>query len=236
MSLSHPNPLARPSLTHAVVERIQQQIQLGVLKPGEKLPSEKELMARFGVGRSVIREALQGLAMMNLIETRQGRGSFVTGDLNGAVEALLRTARRSERESIHELLEFRRFLECEIARLATQRRTEDDLVRMQDALHETRHAIDTGNSILPSDLAFHRALATAAHNFVLERVYRSTSDLLRHIRTRTEHLREHDEPALAFHTAIFEAVRQQDGELAARRMEEHLDDFASALAQVLKST
>ncbi len=230
MPSSDLDPIARSTLTRIVVEQLRGRVESGVWKPGDKLPSERELMAQLGVGRSAIREALQALAMMNLIETQHGRGSYVAGDTNGAVQALLRTARRSEEESIQELLEFRRFLECETAALAARRRTNDDLRRLEQALVETRRTIDDGRPILLSDLAFHRALATAAHNFVLERVYKSTSDLLRHVRTRTAHLRERDEPALAFHTAIYEAVLRQDAVEAARHMAEHLHDFAVTLA------
>lgn len=230
------DPIARVSLTATVVSRLQEQIQNGVLKPGDKLPSERELMASLGVGRSTMREALQSLAMMNLIEIIPGRGSFVSGDQDGAIRYLLSTARRSEEDSVRELLEFRRFLECEISALAAQRRTESDLDRLQLALQNTQRAMDNGQNILEQDLEFHSALADAAHNFVLKRVYRSTSDLLRYVRTKTMHVAETDIRAIRYHTAIFEAVLRQDPERARQDMSEHLDDFATTVAEVFGPT
>jgi GntR family transcriptional repressor for pyruvate dehydrogenase complex len=159
----------------------------------------------------------------------------VAGDQNGAIRNLLSTARRSEEDSVRELLEFRRFLECEISALAAQRRTEADLERLQQALQNTQRAMASGQNILEPDLAFHSALADAAHNFVLKRVYRSTSDLLRYVRTKTMHVAATDVKAIRFHTAIFDAVREQHPQEARQHMSEHLDDFAATVAEVFST-
>src|ERR1700761_2775609 len=120
-------PLARHSLADAVVGRLQQQLSLGVYQPGDKLPSEPELMAQFGVGRSTIREAVRILANTGLVTVRQGSGTLVEAQ-RGIAEPLPQRLRRADASDLDEV---RQLLEMKIAEKAALHRAKKDITKMR---------------------------------------------------------------------------------------------------------
>ena len=105
----------RNSLSDEIVEQIIDLISRGVLKPGERLPSEKELCLRFGVGRTTIREALRSMAVMGLLDGRVGEGTFVSGDSRKYLEKALQRGLLIDRKSVNDLVETRLMLESQTA-------------------------------------------------------------------------------------------------------------------------
>src|ERR1700743_2107326 len=162
-------PLQRHSLADAVVSRLQQQLSLGVYKPGDKLPSEPELMAEFGVGRSTIREAVRILANTGHVTVRQGSGRMVEAQ-RGIAEPLPQRLRRSNAADLDEV---RQLLEIKIAEKAAQNRTKKDIQKMK-ALLEKRAAAaqaDDLDTTIDTDIQFHIAIAVASRNSILADLY-----------------------------------------------------------------
>ncbi|HEY4385145.1 MAG TPA: GntR family transcriptional regulator, partial [Ktedonobacteraceae bacterium] len=124
----------RQSLVNQVLNYLQQQIASGTFSVGSKLPAESELMAHLTVGRSTVREAMQVLAHMGLVEVRAGDGTYVCAP-QPETEPL---GQRLRRAKIFEVYEVRHTLELECVRLAAQRRDEQDLIRIRQAVQQRR--------------------------------------------------------------------------------------------------
>lgn len=168
------NPLPRHSLADAVVGRLQQQLSLGIYQPGEKLPSEPELMVQFGVGRSTIREAVRILANTGLLTVRQGSGTIVESQ-RGISEPLPQRLRRADAGDLDEV---RQLLEIKIAEKAALLRTRKDIVKMKTFLEQRKTAAHSGDiqETITSDIRFHVAMAVAAQNEILADLYRTVAD------------------------------------------------------------
>ncbi|HEY4108904.1 FadR/GntR family transcriptional regulator [Puia sp.] len=167
-------PIPRHSLADAVVGRLQQQISLGVYKPGEKLPSEPELMIEFGVGRSTIREAVRILANTGLVTVRQGSGTMVETQ-RGITEPLQHRLRRANAADLDEV---RQLLEIKIAEKAALLRTSKDITKMRTLLEERKAAAESRDieGAIRTDIQFHVATAVAARNGILADLYRSVAE------------------------------------------------------------
>jgi DNA-binding FadR family transcriptional regulator len=191
-------PLARHSLADAVVGRLQQQLSLGVYQPGDKLPSEPELMTQFGVGRSTIREAVRILANTGLVTVRQGSGTMVEPQ-RGITEPLQQRLRRADAGDLDEV---RQLLEMKIAEKAALLRTRKDIAKMTTLLEQRHIAAQTGDTeqTITIDIRFHVAMAVAARNDILVDLYRTVAEQMgRHFRqthlntdsfVATQHLHE----------------------------------------------
>jgi DNA-binding FadR family transcriptional regulator len=157
-------PLApRRNLTTDLVEVLTREITSGRLNPGARLPTEQEMMAAFGVSRTVVREAVSALRSEGLVLTRQGAGAFV------ATDARKRPFRidPAEMTSLHKILqimELRMGVEIEAAGLAGERRGEDGVARIAEALDEIDSAIERDETAVEADFKFHRAIALATGN------------------------------------------------------------------------
>jgi len=217
-------PLAqtpRRKLAETVAEQILEAIH--PLAPGTKLPSESEFMQMLGVGRSTVREALNGLVMLGIIEVRHGAGAFVSNKPRAGktdAETSAEIAAALTKGVTRELLEAREIVEVAISRLAARRRTDSDLREIESVLEAHKRSL---TSPMKPASEFHVLLAEAAHNEVLAGVFRSFLKLMvkRGPRPYTR-LKDFAKWELDQHRAIFEAVRAGDAELAAKRMHEHV--------------
>lgn len=210
-----------------LAETVAQQLLDAVrqLPAGTRLPPERELTTRMGVGRSTVREALNGLAMMGVVEIRHGQGVFVAEPPSIAVGATERSL--PPREVTNELLEARRIVEVELARLAAERRTEDDLTAMQSLLDAHRADLAAGRGPIMQASQFHLLVADAAKNQVLADVVRP---FFRLMLERGPQLYETTEGyaqwELDQHQRICDAIRSGDGELTRLRMLEHVTSMS----------
>lgn len=227
-------PVKKIRLYESIVKQIQKLITSGDLKPGQKLPPERELAEELGVSRTSIREALRALEMMGYLESRVGvgGGTYIKEvTFRNIISPFSETLLQHD-EFIVELLEVRLFLEIEVVRLAAERRTAEHIQHLEDAVEQMRTDIDNGGTGLAGDNAFHGVLADAANNRVLQEFVGLCGDLLEV--EREEHLRTRpDEPrrALRQHYDILEAVRRQDTDDARRVMEDHI----LTVSEVIKS-
>lgn len=221
-------------LVSGVVDSLAASIRQGQLKAGDKLPTEAEIMTRFDVSRTVVREAISRLQASRLVETRHGIGTFVIeppqpGNFRIAQEDLATVA------DVIALLELRISLETEAAGLAAQRRTEAQLEAMAAALRAFQQSIESDSDAVPSDFQFHMEVARATGN-------RHFADLMTYLgtmiipRTRINTPRQAPEGRLSYlqrvhgeHESIFNAIRNQDTEAARAAMRTHLSNSRERL-------
>lgn len=216
----------RSSLVDQVIAQLRDEIVGGNWPVGAKIPPEPVLAESLGVGRNTVREAVRALTHAGLLESRQGDGTYVraTSELSGAVRRRLETA------ELVEILEVRRGLEVEAARLAATRRTEADIAAIAVALGRRDAALAAGahETFVEADLAFHTAVVEATHNRVLTDLYRDFSAALRASIGTAGALLEHTDVP---HGPIAAAVEGGDADAATRATHACLDQIlATALA------
>ncbi|GFZ81315.1 GntR family transcriptional regulator [Paenibacillus marchantiophytorum] len=224
-------PLNRPKLVDDVVNQLQKKISEGDIKPGEKIPTEPELMQQFGVGRSTIREAVRVLVHAGLLEKKQGFGTFLTAQ-TGMQEPLDHRLRRAE---ILEVYEVRRMLELEISRLAAERREEHDLEQMRCALDQRLEALEKGDisTYLSSDVKFHLSIAIASKNSVVIDLYRSFTSVLLETSHKLVSVQTVHDPHHLFHESMYQAIKDKDVAAAEHWTRQNLEETVSQLRKVL---
>ena len=220
-----------------VAEQLRDLILSGQLKAGERLPSEPELSAMFGVSRSTVREALRALSSQNLVTTTRGvTGGTVVAHpepdhISAFLEASIGLLSGSRKVTIAELLEVRALLEVPAARLAAARRSDTDLQHLSRALAEAPNAASTARAF-EGHQAFHRAVLGASGNALLEIVARPIFTV---IRTRFQR----DAAPASFwaavdadHERIYARIAAADAEGAAAEMTEHLARLAGTYERI----
>jgi GntR family transcriptional repressor for pyruvate dehydrogenase complex len=175
------------------------------------------------VGRSSVREAIQGLVASNVLRIRRGQGTFIQAlEPEAALEAAS-LARLLSPHGVLDLLEFRETVETGVVALACVRAAPSDLEALRRALDVNRLAVEQAQSAVQADEQFHHALAEAAHNPVFSRALQSLDPLFRLSRETTNRVPGANERAYRSHAAIYEAVAVRDPEAAQRAMLQHLD-------------
>jgi GntR family transcriptional repressor for pyruvate dehydrogenase complex len=216
----HIEPAGRQKLAQIVAHRLLELIESGTLQEGDRLPSESELKERFAVGRSTIREALNGLVLLGAVEVRHGQGAVVVGPprADSGLEAALRTARDAD------LIEVRRALETAIAEAAAVRGTDDDLAEVRALLDEAeRHLAEEGSAVVES-VGFHLRLAEATGNPFFIRFIEFSGELMSERGERLRSARGYANWELRMHRRLYEAIASRDPERARAEMESHLED------------
>ena len=210
---------------HEIVDQIRGLIAAGRIKPGDRLPPERELAELFKASRNSVRDAIRVLEQMGLIESRQGDGTYVRSVSAEELAEPLALMLLQSRTQMRELWEVRRVLEPALAEFAAARITDEELDELDAILEQQRRKVEAGFIALEEDVAFHNGIAEAARNTVMLRALDTLVDLLRQSRERS--LQQHDRPAysLAGHRRIVAALRRHDPEGARSEMLRHLRDI-----------
>lgn len=221
-------------LSDRVADEIQELIVERKLQLGDRLPAERELGEAFGVSRTVIREAIRALVAKGLLDVQPGNGTVVRQPSPSMVSDALAYVLRGTPGGIpfrhaHEL---RCILEPEIAFRAAERRTEDDLAALE---HQLERMLVSEIDWVAADVAFHAALAQAAHNPIFGIVLDSIQDVLLEIRRLGALLPETRVNGARHHRAILEAVAAGDAEAARAAMMAHLKQAEWTMQQVITS-
>ena len=205
-----------------IVQEFSSLIRQGVLKPGERLPSERVLADQLQVSRSSVREALRSLELQGLVISKRGSGTFINTDNLESMVALLASTLTSGADTLKHIFEMRHMLEPQIAALAAQRANEQEVAELESILEEQVKEIADGGTGVDSDTAFHFAMASATHNSALVKVISAVEDILR--RSRNQSLQEPGRPqrSLASHREILGMIHSGDAAGARRAMEYHL--------------
>ncbi|NOV00858.1 FadR/GntR family transcriptional regulator [Paenibacillus planticolens] len=222
-------PLNRPKLVDDVVNQLQKKISEGEIKPGDKIPTEPELMQQFAVGRSTIREAVRVLVHAGLLEKKQGFGTFLKAQ-SAMQEPLDHRLRRAE---ILEVYEVRKMLELEISRLAAERRDENDLEQMRSALNQRFEALENGDTgtYLSFDVKFHLAIAIASKNSIVIDLYRSFTSALLEASHKLVSVETVHDPHHLYHENMYQAIKDKDVSAAEYWTMKNLDETVTELKQ-----
>jgi GntR family transcriptional repressor for pyruvate dehydrogenase complex len=230
--------LPTPSLTGDIVEWLNQEIRLGNLKPGDKLPSEKQLGLQFSVSRSVVREAVSHLKSEGTVAAQQGRGVFVNE--RGSRQAFrLDATSLDDAAGLEHVLELLVTIEAAAARYAALRHTPEDLKRIKQALVGMEYAIVSDKLGDEEDFAFHQAIVDATKNphfgMLNEYLEQHVRRLIRKARNNTAtNYNNLVEAVQQEHKEIVSAIEARDPAAAARAAETHLRNAAQRLNMYLK--
>lgn len=206
------------------VSAIKSLILRGDLRPGDTLPSERDLAVMLGISRPSLREAIRVLRAMNIIETRHGDRTYVSSLephlLAQPISFMLQVAPTS----IGYLFEVRLLLEVNAATLAANRITPDQLAHVQELVTASEGELARIPEYVRIDHEIHTSIVEAAGNPILTGLYRSISELLLESRARTAGSLAIREQALHAHTDILDALSKGEGESAERAMRKHLNE------------
>lgn len=214
-------------LYEQIIEQIQGRIMEGKVRPGDKLPSERELAEQFGVSRTAVREAVKAMREKGLLEVQPGRGTFVT-DITGSTIEVMRDSlglivKISLGNNLDKLVQVRTLLEPGIAAMAAEMATPLDLQTMQQAVDVMDTAMASTDAYVEADLAFHLALARATQNPLIPILIDPIVDLLREQRKRIFLVEGGPERGQYHHKQILAAIRQGDAATARQAMCAHLE-------------
>jgi len=205
-------------------------ISNGELKPGQKLPSERDMAESLGVSRASVREALTALEAIGILDIRPGEGTFVRETSVSTTFAPLAMVLEMEQNPGGQLMEVRRVLETEMAALAAQRATEEDLNKIETNLNHMKTATTISQSV-EADLRFHFSIAEATHNTILLRMMNTVADLMHNaFRVQREELYSYkSNEIICEHEAIYNAIRDRDLETARAKMLQHIDNIQAGI-------
>lgn len=228
-------PIRRRKLYEDVALGIERLIQQRRYAPGDQLPSEKEIMNEFGVGRLAVREAMLSLQKMGLVRVRSGERSRVTAptadvlvkELSGAARLLL-----AEDGGVHQFQEARALFEIGLARLAAQLATREHIEALGEALEANGRAIDNRPDFMRTDVAFHYAIAAISGNPIFTSMYNAVVAWLTEQREISGRAPNAGRAAFAAHQRIFDAIAAHNPAAAQTAMQEHLDQVAKLYWEV----
>lgn len=224
----------RETLTSQLSKALRASIDNGDLKPGDKLPSEQELVERYGVSRTVVREAISSLRASGFVATQQGVGAFVLQRSGWPAFPAGETNPNLIQEIVN-ILELRIAIEVEAAALAAQRRKPEHMEKMRGALDRMAEMIEASEDAIAPDLRFHHAVAEATGNSHFTHLFSYLGALLiprARLQTfryfaadRQEYLRRVNRE----HEDIYQAIKRQDQEAARSAMRLHLSNSRERL-------
>lgn len=211
-----------------IIRQIQSLISSGQLAPGDKLPPERKLSERLGVGRTQVRNAIKKLEFYGILKTIPQSGTVVAGMGMNALEGLITDVLKIQKSDFESLVETRLVLETNTAQLAAERRTTDDIIAIQMALRAYDDKVRQGHSAVEEDLLFHLKIAEASKNSVLNSLMLIiTPDIVSNfvefnVCTQQRYLRASEE-----HNVILDHIINKNGQAASLAMTNHLNDVVS---------
>ena len=232
--IRHIEPIRpREAPSNEVARHLLDYLLSGEIKPGGRLPSERELTRQLGVGRSAVRDAIRPLLLLGLVEARQGDGTYLRKPDSSLLPQSIEWGLLLGEHSTIALVEARTFVEVALASLAADRRTDDDITRIRSHADEMRQADSDLVVFSEADLAFHLAIAEAARNGVLSGILSSLQSLLRAwmLRVLAE---EHDtEASYREHLPILDAISAGDVTASAAAMDAHMKSARQRLERAV---
>lgn len=217
-----------PRLSDVVRDRLLDAIRDADLPAGAKLPSERELAERFGVSRTVVREAVRDLVAQGVLDGGSGTGARVARTDDGPQGSFAQFLRRRNLLDPDKLYEVRETLELKVVALATQRASDEDLALVRRAHLTMVEAGGDPEAASRADVDFHRSIAKAADNDLFLLLVDSLRDVLLEMRLATLALPGRLESVCAQHDAVITAIEQRDPDAAVTAMRKHLKDSLRA--------
>lgn len=226
-------PIKKTLLSDQIIEEIKESILKGELKPGDRLPSERELADKMAVGRTTIREALKGVEAMGIV-TRTNEGTVVNDYITSIFSDPLTQKLILKALSYKELMEVRKVLEIAMVGLAAERASDEDIQQLEEALAsmQTEQPIDL-DKFVEVDIAYHEAIAEATHNLVFQELFHTVRELMLEQQRKVVEDEEIIHHSLSYHQKILDAIKNRDKDMAKSLMREHLNSVETVLEKLL---
>jgi GntR family transcriptional repressor for pyruvate dehydrogenase complex len=220
-----------------ILQQIKNLIHIGLLKPGERLPAERTLQKKFGVGRGHVRDAIKKLEFYGILKTLPQSGTYVASLGVKSLKGLITNVLKLENDDFKAILETRKLLEVEAARLTTQLATYDEIADLENAQNEFRKEVVAGKSGLDEDIAVHLKIAEYCNNSVLRSLIALiTPNILQFSKSLNTCDDGRNRVALEEHELILKAISNHDSQGAAKAMCSHIDQTLEVSEQAyLKS-
>jgi GntR family transcriptional repressor for pyruvate dehydrogenase complex len=225
----------KSAISEEILDRLLDLIREGRLRPGDRLPPERELAAMMGVSRPSLREALRALAIMNVIAIRQGDGTYVTSLEPDLLVEHLDFVFSLDDSTFLQLFEARKILEVGIVALAAQRITDGQIAALEACLATSTETVHDHQAFLEADLELHERITEAAQNPILARFMSSISRLGFASRSRTGAIPGVREQSLRDHRAIVKALKARDPQAAQRAVLQHLNHVEQRLKEIAQA-
>ncbi|HEC22897.1 MAG TPA: FadR family transcriptional regulator [Chloroflexi bacterium] len=222
-------PVKKSGVAEQIIARLLSLIREKQLRAGDKLPPERELAAMLGVSRPSLREALRALSIMNIVEMRQGDGTYISSLEPELLVEHLDFVFSLDDSTFLQLFEARKIVEVGIAALAAQRISDEQIAELEKCLARSSASVGDHQAFLKADLELHELITEAAGNPILSRFMASISRLGLASRSRTVAIPGVPERALEDHRAIVAALKARDPEAARQAMLNHLNNVEQSL-------
>lgn len=222
--LSHFHQIQIKKPSDIIIQQIKKLIQEGILKPGDKIPPERDLQNRFGVSRTHVREAIKKLEFYGILKIMPQSGTIVANIGVKAIEGLISNVLKLEKNDFRALIDFRRLLELEATRLTARFATNDDIKDLENLLYDFKAQTDMGKDGLEEDILFHLKIAEFCKNSVLQSVIALiTPDIISLSIDLKTCSGGRYRMALKEHEAIYYAIKNKNPEEAVNAMDIHLE-------------
>jgi GntR family transcriptional repressor for pyruvate dehydrogenase complex len=223
--------IPRNKVYHTVVRQLEKHIAES-LKPGELLPSERQLAEMLGVSRGSVRDAIRTLETLGLLEPRQGIGTVVCQSEAASTDRLA-DALREKRKLVAELIDVRKMIEPHLAARAAMRASPEELKEMEEILDRQEAKVSRGELAMDEDSEFHYSIALACNNSAVLKVVDVLMDLLRDARKHSFQAKGRQEKSLAGHRRILSALKGRKPAAAERAMNGHLQEIEDIVLKEL---
>lgn len=227
-------PIERTTLAASAFEQLISYVVNGDWKAGDRIPPERELCQQLGIARTSLREALKGMELIGMLDSRVGDGTFVCPRSEFLSRPLLWAFTGTDETELSDIMEARMLLETDLAGLAAERASEKEIAAIGKAVKAMREAIESGASTIDPDMNFHLAVSTAAHNGVLKNAVQLLRNLMRQWIYLKLLLPDVPTRVLNQHEVIYKAIRDRDVKAARNAMNKHLYDTVKLVTQVMK--
>ncbi|NSW92683.1 MAG: FadR family transcriptional regulator [Firmicutes bacterium] len=230
-------PLKRKTLAEEIIHSIRELIANGELKPGDKLPGERELAEQLCVSRACVREALRALALAGVLSIRPGDGTYLNENTSQYFSDILNTKLNFmlETNDFVQLIEARKIIESQLAKLAAKRATQEMISILEDSVIKMEKYFDDLETFIREDVKFHVTISEAAENEILFQTLSTVRELLTDVQRAVSQIEGLRPRSLKYHKKIYECVRDRKFEEAARVMDEHISDVERTLWEYLET-
>ena len=220
--------IKKESTLEIIIQQIKKQIKKGILKPGEKLPSERNLGIQLGVSRASVREAIQALAFSGYLEVIQGKGTYIL-EMATQYDEIVNFFSKFSNYSLDYLMEARIMLEGEFARLAALNASQEEIDVIERVFNEIASSKDL-NTFFVKDLEFHLTIAKATHNPIMNGLMKIIGEMLyKETRKIIEISRDTRENTIETTRELVQAIKKRNAEQAKELMSEHIRNIRVSL-------
>lgn len=230
-------PAKSQKVYQIIFNHIKDSFRNGELKPGSKLPPERELAARYNVSRTSIREALRVLESNGVVEVKHGDGTFIrASEIQSLLDNLSESVYKVDEKLLYEMLEVRMVLEAECAYIAAQKATSEDLENLRKCLDDMAKAEDDEETGYITDSQFHFYIAQATHNSLFMKLNQTLREQMKNTIRICRHYRFKQagqfQATLDEHKEIYLAIAEKDSQRAKQLMQMHINHIRKEMTRV----